>query len=111
MRGIFSYLVAGTLAVLALGMIVPSTWLGLSVGAWTVVEPGNTLQSVNRGSKSDRLVVPVTVVGKSAGDKSPSVDSRQQPPATPVKILEGCDPVFSPLSSGARANLPGRCAV
>lgn len=111
MRGIFSYLVAGALAVLALGMIAPAAWLGLSVSAWTMVEPGSALQSVNRSTKSDRLVVPLTVVGKKAIDTSPSVDSRQQPPVAPVKIPEGCDPVFSPLSSGARANLPGRCAV
>lgn len=106
MRGIVTYLVGGIVALLTLGMIAPAAWLGLPVGAWPVAEPGTTLQSVDRSHKSDRLVVPVTVVGK-----NPSRTISNQPPATPVKILEGCDPVFSPLSSGARANLPGRCAV
>lgn len=110
MRGIASYLMAGALAVLALGMIAPAAWLGLPVSAWTLAEPGTSLQSVNRSAKSDRLFVPVTVIGKKAPASAPAVDSQQQP-VTPVKILEGCDPVFSPLSSGARANLPGRCAV
>lgn len=109
MRGIASYLVAGTLAVLALGMIVPASWLGLPVRARAVMESGSALQSVNRDAKSDRLVVPVTVIGKKP---STTVDSQQQQaPVIPAKILEGCDPVFSPLSSGARANQPGRCAV
>lgn len=111
MRGIASYLMAGALAVLALGMIAPAAWLGLPVSARTFAEPGTAFQSVNRSAKSDRLVVPVTVVRKKAPASAPAVDSQQQQPVTPVKILEGCDPVFSPLSSGARANLPGRCAV
>lgn len=93
---------------LALGMIAPAAWLGLPVGARPVVERGTTIQSVDRSHKSDRLVVPVTVIGKSP---TPATENNQQRPATPVRILEGCDPVFSPLSSGARANLPGRCAV
>jgi hypothetical protein len=36
---------------------------------------------------------------------------KQKTPVKPAKILDGCDPVFSPLSTSAQANLPGRCAA
>lgn len=110
MRGITTYLVAGILAVLAMAFVMPAAWLGLPVGAWPMVEPGTALQSVDRTHKSDRLVVPVTVAGKKP--KKPVTTVKEQAPAAaPVKILDGCDPVFSPLSTSAQANLPGRCAV
>ncbi len=38
--------------------------------------------------------------------------SPQNPPSTTAhepKILEGCDPAFSPLTAAARANFSGRC--
>lgn len=109
MRGIISYLVGGIFVVLALAMIAPAAWLGLPVRAWPVAERGSAVQSVDRSHKSDRLNLPVTVVGK----KPSTTISKQETetPIKPVKILDGCDPVFSPLSSSAQANLPGRCAV
>ncbi|AXK79371.1 hypothetical protein DW352_01875 [Pseudolabrys taiwanensis] len=66
-----------------------------------------SVQQVNRTHKADRLDIPVTVVAK----KQPATTtvSKEQPQVKPAKILEGCDPVFSPLSSSAQANLPGRC--
>jgi hypothetical protein len=107
MRGLASYLVTGVLAVLALGFVVPAAWLALPVDARTVAEPGTALQAVDRTRKSDRLTVPVTVVGK----KPATTLGKERAPMTPVKILDGCDPVFSPLSTSAQANLPGRCAA
>lgn len=98
MRRFASYSVASILVLLVAIFIAPASWLGLPVGARTVVEHGMAPQTVDRSRKSDRLVLPVTVIGK-----------QQQAPAMPDKILDGCDPVFSPLSSGAKANLPGRC--
>lgn len=110
MRGFTSYLVAGIFAVLALAFVAPAAWLGLPVGARTVVEPGTALQSVNRTNKADRLTVPMTVIGKRPAAPATTV-GKEQAPVMPVKILDGCDPVFSPLSTSAQANLPGRCAV
>ena len=98
MRGFASYVVVGIMVVLALDLIAPPVGLGLSVGAWPVVEPGLTVQSVDRSKKSDRLPVP-TAVGK-----------RQVPRKLPV-MLVGCDPVFSPLSASAQANFAGRCVA
>jgi hypothetical protein len=109
MRGFTSYLLAGVAVLVVLAFAAPAAWIGLPVGARPVAEPGTTLQSVNRTKKTDRLSVPVTVVGKKPA--APTTVGKDQTPATPVKILDGCDPVFSPLSTSAQANLPGRCAV
>jgi hypothetical protein len=112
MRGIASYVMAAVLVALLLGFVIPAGWLGLPVRAWPMVERGATMQHVDRAHKADRLVVPVTVVGKTS--VAPISAKEQQPakPAkSPAKILDGCDPVFSPLSASAHANLPGRCAA
>ena len=99
MRGFISYLLAGALVVLALDFMAPPVGLGLAVGAWPAVDQAATIQTVNRGNKGDRLNVPTTV-------------GKQQPasPKSPI-ILVGCEPVFSPLSASARANIAGRCVV
>lgn len=110
MRGLTSYLVAGMLVVLGIAFAAPAAWLGLPVGARTVADSGAALQSVNRTNKSDRLNVPVTIIGKKPAVPATTV-GKEQAPVTPVKILDGCDPVFSPLSTSTQANLPGRCAV
>lgn len=101
MRGVASYVAAGILAVLALDLFAPPVGLGLSVHAWSVVPPGATLQYVDRTHKGDRLNVSVTTVDKRQMRRTPSKS----------KMMVGCDPVFSPLSTGASANFPGRCAA
>jgi hypothetical protein len=99
MRGLASYLVAGILAVLALDFIAPPVGLGFALGAWPSVENVSIVQSVNRTSKTDRLVVPTSTVEK------------QQSPHRPPVVMVGCDPVFSPLSASAQANFAGRCVA
>ena len=97
MRGFASYLLAGILVV-AMDFIAPPVGLGLSVGAWPTVEQGSLVQSVNRNHKGDRLNVPT------------AVDKSQEPRKLPT-VLVGCDPVFSPLSASARANVSRRCVA
>ena len=98
MRGLATYLLAGIMVVVAIDFIAPPVGLGLPVGAWPTVEQGSLVQSVNRSNKGDRLNVP-TVVDKS------------QPPRQSPTVLVGCDPVFSPLSASARANVARRCVA
>lgn len=105
MRSVVSYSLASVLVVLTAGFVAPASWLGLPVGARPVIETGMTVQTVDRSNKSDRLEIPLTVIGK----KPATTVGKERAPAAPVKILDGCDPVFSPLSSSAQANLPGRC--
>ncbi|MCK9919109.1 hypothetical protein MXD81_59275 [Microbacteriaceae bacterium K1510] len=106
MRSVVSYSLASVLVVLTAGFVAPASWLGLPVGARPVVGTGMTVQTVDRSNKSDRLDIPLTVIDKK---KPATTVGKERAPAAPVKILDGCDPVFSPLSSSAQANLPGRC--
>ncbi len=98
MRGFATYLLAGILVVVAMDFIAPPVGLGLSVETWPTVEPGSLLQSVNRSNKGDRLNVPVAIDKSHAPRQSPTV-------------LVGCDPVFSPLSASARANVSRHCVA
>ena len=104
MRWLASYLLAGILVVLAFDVFMPPGQMGQSVNAWSVVPPGATLQYVDRTNKGDRLDLSVTKIDKQR-------QQSEQPPARPVKMMDGCDPVFSPLSNGASANFAGRCAT
>jgi hypothetical protein len=96
MRGFVSYTFAGIAVVLTMDTIVPPASLGWAVIAWPAVGESAPSQVVNRDHKSDRLQVPL------------ANDRRTVPPAAP-SVLIGCEPIFSPLSRGIRANFPGRC--
>jgi hypothetical protein len=95
MRNFLSYILAGTLVVLLLGVIAPPVGLGLGLAAWPTVDSQTIPQVVDRTHKSDRLPVPR------------ATDRRTTPPNAPV--LVGCEPVFSALSKEKQANFPGRC--
>ena len=101
MRGFVSWLLAGTLAVVAMYLIAPAVGLGLSAGAWPTVAHGSPMQAVNRIHKTDRLSVPIAV-------------GKPQVPREVPTVLVGCDPAFSPLSAAARGassaqTISGRC--
>ena len=98
MRRFASYLLVGIFVVLALDFIAPPVGLGLSVYAWPGAARGETLQSVDRTNKSDRLPTPAAI-------------GKQQAPHKAPIVMVGCDPVFSPLSASARANFAGRCVA
>lgn len=91
-----SYIFAGSAVVLAMDVITPPVGLGLALMGWPEVAGNATLQIVDRTHKGDRLQAPM------------ANDRRRTPPNAPP-VLIGCEPVFSALSSGARANFPGRC--
>jgi hypothetical protein len=97
MSRLISYLLAGCLVVLAMDFVAPPAGMGLSLAAWPAFNQDQT-QVVNRTGKSDRL--PVAVATK--------LQPRTQPSR---QLLEGCEPVFSPLSAAAQLNYPGRCVA
>lgn len=96
MSRLISYLLAGCLVVLAMDFVAPPAGIGLSLAAWPAFNQDQT-QVVNRAGKGDRLPV--------------AVATKQQPPMQPSHLLEGCEPVFSPLSAAAMLNYPGRCVA
>jgi hypothetical protein len=98
MRGIATYLMAGTLVLLAMDFVAPPVGLGFAVRATPVAERSATTQFVDRTHKGDRLSLPASV-------------GKQQTPEPPSPIMIGCDPPFSRLSASARANVSGRCVA
>ena len=96
MSRLISYLLAGCFVVLTMDFIAPPAGMGLSLAAWPAFNRDQT-QVVNRAGKGDRLPV--------------AVASNLQPRMLPSHLLEGCEPVFSPLSAAAQLNYPGRCVA
>lgn len=96
MRAFSGYLLIGGLAVLGMACL---TVAGLAVGARPVAEPGQVIQHVDRSHKGDRLDLHTSV-------RTPLMrQAPEQPSASPI----GCEPVFSSLAEGRRANYLGRC--
>ena len=92
MRAFMGYLLIGVLAVLSMALV---TGLGLSAGARPMPERGAVIQHVDRTRKGDRLDLPATVGARPV-------------PKQEMALPEGCEPVFSPLSTG-RPSISGRC--
>ena len=94
MRGFISYILAGTIVIIAIDAMAPPVGLSLATGTSLAVEEAD--QVVDRTSKGDRLQVPL------------ANGRRMLPPRAPA-MLVGCEPVFSSLSTGSRSNFAGRC--
>ena len=97
MRAFIPYILAAITVVIALDAFAPAG-LSLATGAWPAINEKEitTDQVVDRTHKGDRWQVPL-VSGR-----------RMSPPRAPAMLI-GCEPVFSSLSAGSRANFPGRC--
>jgi hypothetical protein len=67
-----------------------------------------TLQ-VNRAAKSDRISVPETIAVKRAPAGTARETIPNPDPASLPRIMDGCDPMFSPVTVPAMAHISGRC--
>ena len=92
---------AGFLVGMAIAIAIPlvgaEVFASLSGPAQATATAPRPLQTVNRAGKADRLPPVHNAIGRSA-------------PEAP-KILEGCDPAFSPLSKGSGSNFSSRCVA
>ncbi|MGE0523349.1 MAG: hypothetical protein AB7O60_09995 [Variibacter sp.] len=105
---ITTYCALGGALVLSLGLIaagstttLASRLAGFSASPQRVV--------VDRTNKGDRLAVTATIVPKSSQSKSIQPAASNIMSARPRKLLDGCDPLVSPLAGAATAGLTGRC--
>ncbi|MBN8958676.1 MAG: hypothetical protein J0H17_19235 [Rhizobiales bacterium] len=110
---ITTYCAFGGALVLSLGLIAAesTTTFASRLAGFSAV-PQQTV--VDRTNKGDRLGVAATVVPKSTQPTSIQPKSTQPVPgditsARPRKLLDGCDPLVSPLAGAATAGLTGRC--
>ena len=97
------YTAGGLAACLMTAYVAVSAESGLSAFRPTVIEPSGAAQTiVNRMNKGDRELRDTRV-------PTSAHDNRKPAPAKERKILEGCDPAFSPLMESAQNNFAGRC--
>ena len=95
MRNFISSIVVAAAVALVLDTLVLPAGFSLAVTARHSVENDLSGQLVDRTRKGDRLHVPLA--------------NQPMPPQTTPTIPIGCEPAFSALSIGARANFAGRC--
>lgn len=86
----------GAAVAVAIPLVGTEVVATLSGPAQATVTAPQDLQIVNRAGKADRLHPVHNAIGRSAPK---------------AKILEGCDPAFSPLSKGAASNFSSRCVA
>jgi hypothetical protein len=99
MRHAISFLIGGLATFVALDLVPAATQP--SSGAKMTVAPVPGIQvTVNRARKGDRA--PVSTFEQAR--------ERKEGPAT-KKLMEGCDPSFSPVASPSLAHHTGRCVV
>ncbi len=99
------YSAGGLAALVTTAYVAVSAENGLSAFRPTVIEPSGAGQTVvNRMNKGDRE--------RALRDVSAPTSAQRKPAAAKErKILEGCDPAFSPLMESAKTNFAGRCVT
>ena len=98
-----SYLIGG-LAVAA--VMIAALHAAQGIGASKKDQP---LLEVNRGAKGDRMVAPHTIAVKKAPAET-ARDVIKSPEQTGKRrIMDGCDPMFSPVTVPSLAHVAGRC--
>ena len=105
MCALLRYSAGGLAALLTTAYVAVSAESGASAFRPTVIEPAAVAQSVvNRANKGDRGIINAQTPGITVQNKP--VQAAKEP-----KILEGCDPAFSPLTASAKNNFANRCVV
>jgi hypothetical protein len=99
------YSAGGLAALVTTAYVAVSAENGLSAFRPTVIETSGAGQTVvNRMNKGDRE--------RALRDVSAPTSAQRKPAAAKErKILEGCDPAFSPLMESAKTNFAGRCVT
>lgn len=104
MCALLRYSAGGLAALLTVAYISASAETGTSAFSREVIEPAASAQTiVNRINKGDRDARGPSVTRMTARDSRPVAPSKE------TKILDGCDPAFSPLTAPAKNNYANRC--
>jgi hypothetical protein len=103
-----NHLIGGLVVIAAMICALP---VAKGLGAATKDIPN---VQVNRAAKGDRFVEPQTIARKNPAQmQREPVASRgplaPQEPAARRQIMDGCEPMFSPVTVPSMAHLAGRC--
>jgi hypothetical protein len=98
-----SYLIGGlAIAAVMIGALPATQGIGASANEPAVVQ-------VNRSAKGDRLVEPRTIAVKKAPTETARETVKNPDRSGTLRIMDGCDPMFSPVTVPSMAHLAGRC--
>ena len=98
-----SYLIGGlAIAAVMIGALPATQGIGASANEPAVLQ-------VNRNAKGDRLVEPRTIAVKKAPTETARETVKNPEPVGKPRIMDGCDPMFSPVTVPSMAHLAGRC--
>jgi len=97
MRHAISFLVGGLATFVALDLVPAATPPASGVKSAVTSVPGIQV-TVNRARKGDRAPMPME-------------QARERKEPAKKKLMEGCDPSFSPVAAPSLAHLTGRCVV
>jgi hypothetical protein len=98
-----SYLIGGlAIAAVMIGALPATQGIGASANEPAVLQ-------VNRSAKGDRLVEPRTIAVKKAPTETARETVKNPEQSGKLRIMDGCDPMFSPVTVPSMAHLAGRC--
>ena len=98
-----SYLIGGlAIAAVMIGALPATQGIGASANEPAVLQ-------VNRSAKGDRLVEPRTIAVKKAPTETAREILKNPEQSAKPRIMDGCDPMFSPVTVPSMAHLAGRC--
>ena len=108
------YLIGGCGALFALAIAYV---VGVEMSATTAAtSPNLGAQTVNRSIKGDRLTItpatrmPAIPASKSRRNATNEPHDFETPAATPtLQLLDGCEPIVSPIGQSPLSLVPGRC--
>ena len=98
-----SYLIGGlAIAAVMIGALPATQGIGASANEPAVLQ-------VNRSAKGDRLIEPRTIAVKKAPTETARETVKNPEQGDKPRLMDGCDPMFSPVTVPSMAHLAGRC--
>ena len=98
-----SYLIGGlAIAAVMIGALPAAQGIGASAKEPLILQ-------VNRSAKGDRMVEPRTIAVKKVPVETARETVKNPEQGDKPRIMDGCDPMFSPVTVPSMAHLAGRC--
>ena len=93
------------------GLAIAAVMIGALPAAQSIAASAKEppVLQVNRSAKGDRLVEPRTIAVKKAPSETAREIIKNPEPSAKPRIMDGCDPMFSPVTVPSMAHIAGRC--
>ena len=93
------------------GLAITAVMIGALPAAQSIAASGKEapILQVNRSAKGDRMAQPRTIAVKKAPTETAREIVKNPELSAKPRIMDGCDPMFSPVTMPSMAHLAGRC--